>query len=85
MGSYARFEHYLTTLEMKACPEFFPPSPVSGSPRVAFGRGLRQWTTYYTHRASRGRELQQRLTVQAGLPPSPGATPRHAAGLGSIH
>ena len=30
MGSYARFEHYLTTLEVETCPEFCPPSPVSG-------------------------------------------------------
>ena len=30
MGSYARFEHYLTTLELETCPEFWPPSPVSG-------------------------------------------------------
>ena len=30
MGSYARFEHYLTTLEVETCPEFWPPSPVSG-------------------------------------------------------
>ena len=30
MGSYARFEHYLTTLKAETCPEFLPPSPVSG-------------------------------------------------------
>ena len=30
MGSYAGFEHYLTTLEVETCPEFWPPSPVSG-------------------------------------------------------
>ena len=30
MGSYARFEHYLTTLEVETSPEFWPPSPVSG-------------------------------------------------------
>ena len=30
MGSYARFKHYLTTLEVETCPEFWPPSPVSG-------------------------------------------------------
>ena len=30
MGSYARFEHYVTTLEVETCPEFWPPSPVSG-------------------------------------------------------
>ena len=30
MGSYARFEHYLTTLEVETCSEFWPPSPVSG-------------------------------------------------------
>ena len=30
MGSYARFEHYLTNLEVETCPEFWPPSPVSG-------------------------------------------------------
>ena len=30
LGSYARFEHYLTTLEVETCPEFWPPSPVSG-------------------------------------------------------
>ena len=27
---YARFEHYLTPLEVETCPEFWPPSPVSG-------------------------------------------------------
>ena len=30
MGSYARLENYLTTLEVETCPEFWPPSPVSG-------------------------------------------------------
>ena len=30
MGSYARFKHYLTSLEVETCPEFWPPSPVSG-------------------------------------------------------
>ena len=30
MGTYARFEHYSTTLEVETCPEFWPPSPVSG-------------------------------------------------------
>ena len=30
MGSYARFEHYLTTLEVETCPEFWSPSPLSG-------------------------------------------------------
>ena len=28
MGPYAPFEHYLTTLEIKTCPEFWPPAPV---------------------------------------------------------
>ena len=28
MGSYAQFEHYLTTLEMETRPEFWPPTPV---------------------------------------------------------
>ena len=28
-GSYARFEHYSTTLEVETCLEFWPPSPVS--------------------------------------------------------
>ena len=30
MGLYARFEQFLTTLEVETCPEFWPPSPVSG-------------------------------------------------------
>ena len=30
MGSYALFEHYLTTLEVETYPEFWPPSPFSG-------------------------------------------------------
>ena len=30
MESYGRFEHYLTTLEIKTCLEFWPPLPVSG-------------------------------------------------------
>ena len=30
MVSYARFEHYLTTLEVETRPEFWPPAPVSG-------------------------------------------------------
>ena len=30
MGSYARFEHYLTALDVETCPEFWPPTPVSG-------------------------------------------------------
>ena len=38
MGSYARFEHYLTTLVVETCPEFWPPSPVSGISTV--GRAL---------------------------------------------
>ena len=43
MGSYARFEHYLTTLEVETCPEFWPPSPVS-SPLCAV-RAERRGTT----------------------------------------
>ena len=30
VGSYARFKHYLTTREVETCPEFWPPTPVSG-------------------------------------------------------
>ena len=30
MGSYARFQPHLTTLEVETCPKFLPPSPVSG-------------------------------------------------------
>ena len=29
-GSYARFEHYLTTLEVETCPELWSTTPVSG-------------------------------------------------------
>ena len=34
MGSYARFEHYLTTLEMETCPGFWPPSTTVFWPTV---------------------------------------------------
>ena len=30
MGSYSRFEHNSTTLEVETCPEFWPPTLVSG-------------------------------------------------------
>ena len=43
MGSYARFEHYLTTLEVETCPEFLPPSPVSGP--LCSVRGVRERQT----------------------------------------
>ena len=44
MGSYARFEHYLTTLEVETCPEFCPPSPVSG-PLCGATLAGHDWTT----------------------------------------
>ena len=37
MGSYSRFEQYLTTLEVETCPEFWPASSVSGIATVQQG------------------------------------------------
>ena len=61
MGSYARFEHYLTTLEVETCPKFWPPSPVSGplctvgqqSAGRAAGR-LARFVTALAHRQTPG-------------------------------
>ena len=50
MGSYARFEHYLTTLEVETCPEFWPPSPVSGPLWVGSALSQRSLDTGLTGR-----------------------------------
>ena len=48
MGSHARFEHYLATLEVETCPEFWLPSLVSG-PLCSGRRRAPEGTAGRTH------------------------------------
>ena len=56
MGSYTRFEHYLTTLEVQTRTEFWPPSPVSCPLGADDGKGQ--------HRRQR---LDKRVAVRRNL------------------
>ena len=68
MGSYSPFEHYLTTLEVETCPEFWPPSPVSGPLcRALQGAG---------HREGQGEGPR---ALWAGRPGRAAPTPEHAS------
>ena len=66
MGSYARFEHCLTTLEVETCPEFWPPGPLLGTGKQSRRGGEKKRPTRRDV-SGQQRPICAAVTMQIGL------------------